>query len=173
MNLSECQMYFVPVVLAIIFGEVLFQSAHHMASKWGNDLNGYLVCLEHTVLYTAVTVFFLYLFCALNPINLVLISSIAIGHYIIDKFPLTHYWMRYVRCEHNPVQTYFMEKVGKDRVGSNEWFSYIESGPTLELNEDYMTSYMYYVSEILLTSRLLHFAITFFTVVVLDILDYI
>lgn len=166
-------MYFVPIMLGLIFGEILCQSESHMSHKWSDSFSGYLICLEHSVLYTAAMVFFLYLFCAVNPINVVMILSILIGHYIVEKVPFTHWWLTYMRCEPYPLQAYYQQRLGADAVGTEEWSNYINSNPVLDLNGEHLGAYIYYLSEYTITSRALQFVITFFTVVVLDRLKYI
>jgi hypothetical protein len=173
LNLIDCQGYFIPVVLGVIFGEMLFQSASHMAYKWRFMAKGYLVCLEHTVLYTAAMLLFLYLFAGVAPLNMTLILSISIGHYILEKLPTAFWWMKYVKCEHNPLFAYFEAKLGPDSVNTQEWYDYIGSYPALELNEQEMNSFIFYISEFAMVSRLTQFALTFTTIIVLDLLKYI
>lgn len=173
MNLSDYQMYFVPVALAVILGEILFQSAYHMGYKWRNMWKGYLVCAEHTVLYTAIVLLFLYLFCGVDPLNTNIMVCVGVSHFIFEKFPFSFWWMKYIKCEYNPMFKYFEQKMGTEAVGTEEWYEYILSYPVLEMNEEHLNSSIFYITELIMVNRLLQFTITFTTIVTLDILNYI
>jgi hypothetical protein len=172
MGMIEYVGCFVPVLIGFIFGEILFQSNHHMTTKWHWDARGFLACAEHSVLYTAAMVASMYVFCSVSPLNLAMIGSVFVGHFIVEKFPIAQMWMSYMKMERSPLYAYFARKLGMEAMEDGSWVEHALTFPDPPLNESESHASVYYLLEYMVVNRTLQFVTTFLTFVYLGWAGY-
>lgn len=163
--MKEYSEFFIPVVIGVLFGEVLFQTNRHYVMKWRNTVNGYLTCLEHSVIFTLFIIVFLYLFNNISFLNLEFISCILVAHFIIDKFSIPLLWMRYLKLENSPILGYYQRKLFdkyNGEVNAMVFNNYIKDNPIIEVDEDLLNSNSFYISELYFIGIVIHIVAMFF-----------
>ena len=177
MNFIEYTIYFVPVLIGFLLGEILCQSHSHNAYKWRYDRNGFMSCLEHSVLYTAAIVASMYVFCSVSPLNVAMLLSVFFGHFVVEKINVTRWWLSAMKMEDNPMSAYYNRKVGEElgeeAMHTDTWVDYALSQPDVSMTEGETTSIIFYMTEYMATTRTIQFLVTFITIMVLAYLDYI
>jgi hypothetical protein len=173
MNLIDCAGWFVPVLMGFIVGEILCQSHTHTTGKWQSNLSGWYICLEHSVLYTAAMCLSMYIFCSTSPLNVIMLSAILSGHFIIEKFNITRWWMHHMKMEGSPLYQYYARKLGQEAIDSGDWRKYASTQPDLSMTEYETNASIFYLLEYMVTTRALQFIVTFITVMILSYTDCI
>lgn len=166
----------VPIFIGVVCGEILFQNNRHMVFKWRNTLEGWLNCLEHSILYTACVLFFTFLFLELNPFNLQLVLYTVGIHFLIEKSRVNQLWTKYIKTEPNPIQIYFDKKIYEkygNQVNVQVYTDYMEKNKVLEIDENLLNSQACYVTEIYLVTVALHFVSTYFGLIALKFYNVI
>jgi hypothetical protein len=79
----------IEIIIAHLLGDWVFQSRKMAVEKGKQTLKGYLYCLFHVILYTAV-----FYFIVPNK-SMLFYLSIMIPHFLIDKWSLVSYWQRF------------------------------------------------------------------------------
>lgn len=173
--MNELMNYFLPVVIGILFGEILCQNNRHLIVKWQNSLEGYLTCAEHSVIYTAFITFFLFVINEVHWLNMYLIGSVFVTHFIIDKFSIAMFWMEHLKDEHSPIHQYYYEQLNKryqSPINQQVFNNFIEEHK-IEVSEKLLNNTAFYITEVINVNLVIHVLTTFVTVCILKYNSFI
>ena len=174
--LKEYTLLFIPILIAIVFGEVLFQNNRHMVMKWRTSVQGVLNCLEHSLIYTLFVGAALYLFSDVNVVSLQLFTSVLFSHFIIESLCIHNHWMKFIKGEESPILHYYIQKISKKYdapVNNMVFLKYIEENPILEVDENLINGNSFFVMETYVVSIALHFIVTSSVVIALAFYGWI
>lgn len=174
--LKEYAILFVPVLVAIVFAEILFQNNRHMVMKWRTSVQGVLNCMEHSLIYTLFVATALYLFSDADVASIQLFASVFISHFIIESLTLHNHWMKYIKSEESPILQYYLSQISKkydSPVNGMVFAKFIEDNPILEVDENLINNNSFFVTETYMVSLSLHFVVTSAVVIALKYYNWI
>jgi hypothetical protein len=87
---------FILALLGHLAGDFLIQPKSMALGKSNKGWEGFHHCTVHVILYTAVVFAWLYHPMTLRE-SIIVIASIAIPHWIIDRYSLASLWLRMIR----------------------------------------------------------------------------
>lgn len=176
--LQQYTVYFVPVIIGIIFGEILFQNNRHMILKWRNDVQGWLTCIEHSAMYSIWVFISLFLFSNIidGLYNYRLFFALLVSHFVIETLTVHVHWMKFIKQENSPLIRYYLKKLAEKyphQVNDAMMVSYIKDNPILQVDEELINNNSFYITEMYSVSLAIHTITTFSVVVVLSYYGWI